>query len=127
MDSLPSYRDHVAGDQISWTLALREFIRDFVDGEDRAIHEANLSKVDQVVHDLITRAESNAASDAAAAPRDAAIAAASKLIQNHKAIVADASAGDVEPKSQSQLARLPSTAAPVVEHVLLNAAARLLG
>merc|ERR1712164_99795 len=61
-------------------------------------------------------------------PRNAAVEAAAKLISNYEAVVADAAAGeDTEPKSQKSLARLPRAAAPVVEHVLRNAAARLLG
>eukprot|EP00747_Dinoflagellata_sp_TGD_P167387 gnl/TRDRNA2_/TRDRNA2_191727_c0_seq1.p1 gnl/TRDRNA2_/TRDRNA2_191727_c0~~gnl/TRDRNA2_/TRDRNA2_191727_c0_seq1.p1 ORF type:complete len:555 (-),score=111.14 gnl/TRDRNA2_/TRDRNA2_191727_c0_seq1:29-1453(-) len=130
MDTLPSYRDGAMGDEVSWTLVTSTFLRFFASGSNGTLSDATkatIAKADKAANELLIRAEANAASDAAAAPRDAAIAAASKLIQNHEAVVADAAAGDTESKSQKDLDRLPSTAAPVVDHVLRNAAARLLG
>lgn len=136
MDSLPNYRDHVAGDEISWTIVTSTFLRLFASGANGTLDDttkATIAKADQAALDLLAKAEEEARGTRSQrkmvvqAPQDAAVAAATKLIQNYKAVVADAAAGDTESKSQKSLARLPSASAPVVEKVLWNTAARLLG
>lgn len=130
MDALPSYREHVAGDEISWTLVTSTFLQFFSSRSNGTLDDATkatIDKADQAALSVLAKAEADAVSNAAVAPHDAAIAAASKLISNRDAVVADAAAGEDEGKSQKTLTRLPRTAAPVVEKVLRNSAARLLG
>jgi glutathione S-transferase len=129
MDADPAYSETVAGDEISWTLVVPAFLRIFARNSDGGI--------DPETEKIIEKAESSAnvlleqvadLSHTAMVPgQGGALAAARKLIANHEAIVADACAGDTEPKSQGNLQRLPPSASSVVDHVLRNAAARLLG
>lgn len=129
MDSVPAYSENVAGDDVSWALVTSTILKVFgrnAEGDVDSETEEKIIAADAAAQAMLENA-ATAATVEASPPIAAATAAARKLIANHEAVVADASAGNVEPKSQIALQRLPPSAAPVVDHVLRNTASRLLG
>lgn len=111
MNRLPAYANRVAGDAYSWTAVTSVFLKIFSSGSDGVVSDevrAQIERADQAADEmmqdmLLSATATSHSSDDAKTQRAARLAAATKLISNHVAIVKDCTNAD--PKSQKDLAR----------------------
>jgi len=135
MDSYPPYADRVRGDAYSWTAATSTFLRLFASNDDQpettTTLQEKIERADAATNKL-TESFGDAVVAAVAVDPVFAREAATKLITNHDAVVADCTttsrrAEGEEPnvvKSQTQLPRASDTEA--ADFVLRHVASLLL-
>lgn len=122
MERVPAYQSRVRGDQYSWAATVGTFQRMFApNGTLSEQAEATIKKAD---HTAATELVKATLPEEGAVDADAAMEAATKVIRNRDAIVADAT--ESEAKSQKHLERLDADEAAAVEAMLAECAVRLL-
>lgn len=107
LDQFPPYADRVAGDAYSWTAVTSTFLRYFGGGEDKPEVAAKIQHADEVTTALTSQFIANYEDKKRYMDVDRfqnfAMAAVTKLITNHEAVVSDCVRE--EPLSQKQLVR----------------------
>lgn len=128
METAPSYAERVQGDAYSWEAVMPVLIRMFSGGNLSAAAAARAADAEaaatQSLDDLEARVAASPAPLLDFGSPEARLEAATKLLGNHEAVVADAV--NPEPRSQKELARLPESKAPAVDATLRVLAAALL-
>lgn len=123
MEALPPYEDRVRGDRYSWAATVGTFQRMFANGTLSEAANATIARAEHAAAKELVDAALLHEGDAPTDPH-AAVAAATKLVRNRQAVVADAVSS--EPKTQRELKRLEADEAEAVELVLAECATRLL-
>mmetsp|Transcript_25437 Transcript_25437/g.33215 ORF Transcript_25437/g.33215 Transcript_25437/m.33215 type:complete len:471 (-) Transcript_25437:141-1553(-) len=124
MDSLPNYSLIVKGDEYSWTAVTSMFMKIFSNGTMDEAATARASRADEAAKNVLLQLEDSGSQAKFMSPDKrilAKIQAATKIVNNREAVIADATSS--EPKSQSELVRCKSNLAV---DLLLRAAVVLL-
>lgn len=122
MEAFPPYSDRVAGDEYSWTAVSSTFLRYFGGGEDKPMVASGIRRADAAAEELASRFVDNVFEGGREMERKFSSEAASKLLANHEAIVADCIRQD--PASQKHLLR--ATKEDVADKVLRYTASLLI-
>lgn len=129
LDALPSYKNRVRGDELSWVTTVSTFTRFFSPKqEDGTLPPKALEmikKVDAAVDTLMVDLKGSSSDGSSSdVGYEAKVAAARVLINNAKAIVGDIC--NQSPKSQAELIRLGSEDEGLMEEALKYVACKLL-
>jgi glutathione S-transferase len=122
MESYEAYGGRVAGDEYSWTATASMFLRYFGGGEDKPKVVEGIAKADAAAEKLAGEFVSTSAESSH--QQEAALEAASKLISNHEAVVADCVRE--EPLSQQHVARATSSGKETADLLLRHVSSVLL-
>lgn len=125
LDSFEAYSDRVAGDEYSWTATASTFLRYFGGGEDKPHVAEGIARADAAAEKLTNKFASSLASNKNNDNEKAfALEAATKLITNHEAVVADCVRE--EPLSQKHIPRASASKEDTADALLRHVSSLLL-